>query len=365
MRSDVVEFTQQMRTQGQPLTSLAGLLGLTDRTLRCWRTRLDLVGQMLELRGRPTRRAPRAVRQELLEVLDETGPGVSVATLRQQFPDMGRRELEDFLARYRRVWRCRHTSLAAVLRWPVPGAVWAMDFTQPPALIDGLYAYVLAVRDLASGQQLLAWPLADCGAASMLEALAWLFHSHGGPVVLKTDNGSAFRAAMAQAYLRQWGVTSLFSPPRTPRYNGSIEAGIGSLTMRAERLATHRGHPGVWTWDTLEAARREANATARPRGLGGLSPEEVWAARGPIESEARLHFQAMVECYREELLAATTGAGPGVKSGTDWGSLWTQREFAGEDRRAVSRALEACGYLLVSRRRIHLPIPGPKAARIS
>ena len=120
MRSDVVEFTQQMRTQGQPLTSLAGLLGLTDRTLRCWRTRLDLVGQMLELRGRPTRRAPRAVRQELLEVLDETGPGVSVATLRQQFPDMGRRELEDFLARYRRVWRCRHTSLAAVLRWPVP-----------------------------------------------------------------------------------------------------------------------------------------------------------------------------------------------------------------------------------------------------
>ena len=136
------------------------------------------------------------------------------------------------------------------------------------------------------------WPAAsNCWPGRWLTAapprcwklLAWLFHSHGGPVVLKTDNGSAFRAAMAQAYLRQWGVTSLFSPPRTPRYNGSIEAGIGSLTMRAERLATHRGHPGVWTWDTLEAAR-EANATARPRGLGGLSPEEVWAARGPIES---------------------------------------------------------------------------------
>lgn len=48
-----------------------------------------------------------------------------------------------------------------------------------------------------------------------------------------------------------------------------------------------------------------------------------------------------------------------------WGSLWAQRDFAGEDRRAVCRALETCGYLLVSRRRIRLPIPGPKTARDS
>jgi len=208
-------------------------------------------------------------------------------------------------------------------------------------------------------------PVRAATAEETILVLRSLVAEHGAPLVLKTDNGSAFRAVACQASLRQWGVTSLFSPPRTPRYNGAIEAGIGSLKMRAERLATHQGHPGVWTWDTLEAARREANATARPRGLGGLSPEQAWAARGPIESEARLHFQAMVECYRAELLAQTTGYGPGVKPGTDWGSLWTQREFAGEDRRAVSRALEACGYLLVSRRRIHLPIPGKKTARVS
>jgi transposase InsO family protein len=302
------------------------------------------------------------VRQELLEVLDELGPGVSVAELRESFPEMGRRELEDFLARYRRVWRWQHRQAVCVLRWSRPGSVWATDFSELPMAIDGRDRYLLAARDLASGQQLLAWPVASPGADAVRPALAALFASHGAPLVLKTDNGSAFRARETQTDLGRWGVTSLFSPPRLPSYNGAIEAGIGSLKLRLERWAAHQGHPGVWTCDDLEAARWEANATARLRGVNGPSPDETWASRELIGAAERQQFQKAVACYREAELAKVTGEGPGTVSGADRDPLWTRKEFAGEDRSAVRRALEACGYLLYSRRRIRLPVPGKKTA---
>jgi len=365
VRDNVVDFTMQTRAEGWPAAALAAAMRLAERTLRHWCQTLHHVSWSLGLLGRPTKRAPLSIRQDLLEVLDELGPGVSVAELRDQFPEMGRRELEDFLARYRRVWRRQHHEAVYILRWPQPGTVWAMDFTQLPSPIDGLYKYLLAVRDLASGMQLLAWPMRDMTEPTARQALASLFAAHGAPLVLKTDNGSAFRAQHAQEFLRGCGVTSLFSPPRLPRYNGAIEAGIGSLKTRIERQATHQGHPGVWTWDDIETARIEANATARLRGLSGPTPAQLWAARYPLSADTRLHFQATVACYRQAEIEQATGAGPGVLPGTDWDSMWTQPEFAGEDRRSVRRALESCGYLLYSRRRLGLPIPGSKMAKDS
>jgi hypothetical protein len=57
-------------------------------------------------------------------------------------------------------------------------------------------------------------------------------------------------------------------------YNGAIEAGIGSLKTRTERQALWAGRPGPWTWQDVEAARQEANATARPHGAYGPTPEQ-------------------------------------------------------------------------------------------
>jgi transposase InsO family protein len=361
VRKDVVEFTSASHAKGWPLEDLAQLLRLAARTLRSWRERLRQLPAQLGILGRPTKRAALPVRQQLLEVLEEAGPGVSVADLRPQFPEMGRRELEDFVARYRRVWRWRHTAQVPVLRWPHAGRVWAMDFTEAAVPIDGCYPYLLAVRDLASGQQLLAWPTTDMTEPSVRRALGSLFTLYGAPLVLKTDNGSAFRAEAAQEYLRRWGVTSLFSPPRMPRYNGAIEAGIGSLKMRIQRLAAHQDRPGAWRCDDVEAARLEANATARPRGFNAPTPDEAWAARSPISAAERSRFQATVANYRTAELAQAGSASPP----TDWNSLWTHKELLDEDRHSVRRALEACGYLLFSRRRIHLPIPRKITARVS
>src|SRR5262249_11848050 len=150
--------------------------------------------------------------------------------------------------------------------------------------IDGCYPYLLAVRDLASGQQMLAQPVSDLTAATVRPAVAALAAAQGAPLGVKMDNGSAFRAGLGQEVLATVGVIAFYSPPYMPRYHGAIEAGLGALKSRAERRAAHHGHAGYWTWDDVQAARDEANATARPRGLHGPTPEQAWAARRPVSA---------------------------------------------------------------------------------
>src|SRR5262249_38673518 len=152
------------------------------------------------------------------------------------------------------------------------------DFTDAPAVIDGMYPYVLAVRDLASSRQLLWLPVPAADGYHARLALASLFVLHGTPLVLKSDNGSPFDAEATLALLYSAGVLPLFSPPYYPEYNGAIEASIGSLTTRTEHHAARHDRPGQWTCDDLAAAQAEANATARPRGPTGPTPDQAWAA---------------------------------------------------------------------------------------
>jgi hypothetical protein len=77
--------------------------------------------------------------------------------------------------------------------------------------------------------------------------LIGLFLIHGPPLVLKLDNGSAYRAEAMQKALVGYGVVVLYSPAYTPEYNGSAEAGVGSMKARTEEQAERGGHPGVWT----------------------------------------------------------------------------------------------------------------------
>jgi len=84
--------------------------------------------------------------------------------------------------------------LLHILHWRRPGTVWAIDFAEPPLSIEGSFDYLLAVRDLASGMQLLWLPVTDETARTAMAGLEALFRQHGPPLVLKSDNGSAFIA---------------------------------------------------------------------------------------------------------------------------------------------------------------------------
>src|SRR5262249_51197209 len=129
-----------------------------------------------------------------------------------------------------------------------------------------------------------------------------------------------------------------------------------SLKSRTEHQAARQHHPGEWTWDNLQAARLQANATARPHGLHGPTPDELWAARSTLSPDARALFHACVHRQRQQARAEKNYPTEGPLPGKDDRAL---------DRIAIRRALVEHGYLLFSRRRLPLTFIRRKVADIT
>lgn len=354
VRLDALDFRHFAATQGLTSVETAAWLGISTRTLRQWEQDFARAGLAAAALGRPVQRSSREARRAVLAWLREVGPGIGLPTLQSRFMQIPRAELEDLLRRYRRVWRKRNERVVHVLHWQRPGAVWAMDFAFAPAPIDGIYPYLFAVRDLASGQQLLWQPVLDTSSTVVREALSVLFIVQGAPLVLKSDNGPAFRSETVERLLDLWEVCSLFSPPGVPAYNGSCEAGIGSLKKRTVGVA--QAHPGPWTSVDVEAARQQANRIARPWGAHGPVREQLWNQRQPLTGAERSAFRRTVACLQQEERRAEGIPEEGILDHYDQASL---------DRKAIGRALVAHDLLLFTRRRIPSPIIRKKVAIIT
>ena len=112
-----------------------------------------------------------------------------------------------------------------------------------------------------------AWTaVRDASAAEALAVLEQLVIEHGPPLVLKSDNGSAFISKQLAEWVARWQIVPLFSPVRMPRYNGACEAGIGGMKRRTEILAARQGRFGDWLSNELYAALAWANEDHYPRG---------------------------------------------------------------------------------------------------
>ena len=304
VRHETVDLYRWLKERGGTFAEAADLLDIAPRTLRQWDH--DRCSAHLEIvsRGRPVMRASVVERQAVLDFVHQADHRVGTPTLHAAFPTLGRNELADLLARRQQAVHDRYHDTIHVLHWQQPGRVWAIDFAEPSLLgaswslapVDGLYPYVLAVRDLASGYQLAWQPIAEATAETTQAALAHLFAVHGAPLVLKMDNGSAFRAEALKEFLREKSVIELYSPPHRPSYNGSIEAAIGSLKRRTEQQAVWAGHPGRWSSAELAAALEDANRHHQRR-LDGLTPAEPWAARTRITNMERICFELTVETF--------------------------------------------------------------------
>jgi transposase InsO family protein len=259
--------------------------------------------------------------------------------------------------RYRLVYRKRRRQLAMSLRWRRVGAVWAIDFTEPPTPIDGQFGQLLAVRDLGSGKMLASLPLREASADNVRDLLRALFAEHRAPLVLKSDNGSALVAAEVKDLLDNWGVTALTSPPGTPRYNGACEAGIGGLKTRAHHIAARHGRPGAWTCDDVEAARLMANEMGRPASAAGPTPDEAWRAQPAIDANERRRFQIATENQRHELRQQLDSEHSEPFNG--------RADGAAIERLAITQALIALGILELRRRRITTSATGRRVRKIS
>ena len=288
-------------------------------------------------------------------VLDETGPGLGLPSLQDAYPQTPRSILSYLQTKYRQQFQAEHHILEESLEWTLPGAVWAIDHSQPPASIDGCYPQILAIRDLASGMQLAWTAVPNATAAEALAVLEALVREHGPPLVLKSDNGSAFISQTFAEWLAQWQITPLFSPVRMPRYNGACEAGIGAAKRRTAYLAARNGRPIDWCSDDLYAAQEWANHDHYPWGHAHGTAAERFAARTPIAQIDRDTFRAAVVEYTHQV----------------------QREFCTPDqpttdtlsvtihRRAVRRVLEELDYLDITRRTIPQPFHKAMCARIT
>jgi transposase InsO family protein len=273
----------------------------------------------------------------LLE-LRKRGPHAGIPWLRRVFPEVARGELVELKAVDRARRRAGRARFAARLRWEQAGAVWAIDYAEPPEPIDGRFAAVVSIRDLASGLQLAWLPLVAPTADEAIAVLEGLFRKYGAPLVLKADNGSPFTAERTRALLKVWNVTPLYSPPYTPRYNGSCEAGIGGLKSRTRCLADYDA-AGAWTSPHLEAARRMANEEHYPPRLKGRTAAEVWRARAPISEQERRRFRDVVDRLRRSNSALLT---------SDLEAL-DPAGRASLDRKAVPQALVELGVLSILR----------------
>jgi transposase InsO family protein len=363
IRKEAVACYHWWHDQDLSLAQCSQLLHLAARTLRAWDYACRAEAIRLRPVGRPPTRSPLPVRQAILDYLKLTGPGVGVPTLQEQFRDVARGELADVLRRYRAVCRARFVAYRRVLHWQSPGRVWAADFTEPScggraASLPpraGHHPYLLAVRDLASGVTLAWAPLPNLTEEVTQAALARLFALHGAPLVLKVDNGSAFRAREFQAFLQAAGVLPLYSPPSCPGYNGSIEAAIGSLKRRTEEQARGQGRAGRWELADLRAAQAVANGS-HPRRLNGRTPTAVWQSRPALDCLQRVVFALTVA--RERMQVRDELRIPQEEMLDHW-------RGSAVDRRAIERALVEHGYLLFTRRRIPLMIrPGKVAADV-
>jgi len=291
-------------------------------------------------RGRLATTVDPLARAAVRELLDCHGRSIGVPTLKELFGQVPRSALQ----RIREDWCSEQEIDRCCLHWTTPGSVWATDFTQPPLPIDGVFPYVLIVRDLASCSTLLAAPCLEMTAEVVVASLRQLFHQHDAPLVLKTDNGSPFIAHDTREFHRRQGVVNLLSPPLTPQYNGSIEAAGGQLKARAALIAQQQSCD-IWSSDILESARLAANALNRPWGTAGPTPDQRWSQRMAIRFEQR---QSLAELIDQKNLDITQSIQrERIQKGLD--AQFTAADRATVARTATRQALVELGYLQIRR----------------
>jgi transposase-like protein len=342
--------------RGMSVAEVGDRLGIDPSTLGVWRQRWNDDRLARHDRGRPVETVDRDQRWSFLAVFGLMGPHVGLPTLQSLFPDMARSAIIDLQRRCREIYLRKAAWVVQALRWTRSGAVWAIDFADPPTAIEGMYEKIFVVRDLASGYVLIAIPALQEGVQLVIHLLASLFNWFGKPLVVKCDNGGPFVAEELQQFLEREGVQVLYSPEHTPRYNGSIEAGIGSIKTRAIWQSALHDRPGELTCDDIEAAVEQANKTGRPHGAAAPTPHESWLWRLPITDAQRNSFESVCNRFRAEEY---------TQRGWSPEASLQHREQASIDRMAISRALIEQGFLLIRRRRITPPVSVFRSRKIS
>lgn len=172
-------------------------------------------------------------------------------------------------------------------------------FAEPPEPVDGVFKSILAVRDLASGMNLLWLPVVNATGHQVYYALTALFREYGAPLVVKEDNAKAFRVPEVRALMEEHCVLYLRWPIRSPWYDGACEAGIGTQKTYTHYQAARHDRAGQWTCDDVETARSIANSLGGPKGAKGPRAGRLWQDRTRITAAERVEG-CSISCSRQK-----------------------------------------------------------------
>ena len=190
--------------------------------------------------------------------------------------------------RKRRKRKVLGTTTQWVNRAYFPNHVWSYDFVFDQSM-DGRQLKCLTVVDEFTRQALSIKVARSLTAGDVIRVLDLLFHEHGRPACIRSDNGPEFVASAVQQWLKDKHVDTHYIDPGSPWQNAYCE----SFNSIFRTTCLDR-----WLFCSMTEARVVINQwlqeynTIRPHGsLGGLNPEKFlqrWIEVNPIEQPQSL-----------------------------------------------------------------------------
>jgi transposase InsO family protein len=274
-------------------------------------------------------------RPRVLEQLQILGYHAGLPTLRPKLADLPDR----IISRVLKVLKAEHKAEQAKDRRQqrvhvkvlAKGAVLAQDSTHV-GNVSGRKAWAEVAKDAATTE---AWAFGDgkpITGDAMLGHLEALKAQGRLPLVLATDNGSAYKEARVKAWLAHHQVVQLFSRPHTPTDNGRAERGIGEgkrLAGLGTGVLLENGPQGV---QELDQALRTLNQEWPRTTKGGLTAAQL--------STTLPHWQAFTT--RRDFYNAACSAILAIDASS-------KRKRRSQTREAIFRTLEHFGLTLRTR----------------
>lgn len=158
----------------------------------------------------------------------------------------------------------------------VPDMPWeavAIDYLCLPRTDD--VGQVLVVIDLLS-RFVFVFPTRTQTSEETVGILRDLFAVHGFPLVLLSDGGPAFAAALYKESLSRWSVEAKFITPYNPKANGVVERVNGTLLQMMRKMVDD-----VTDWVQVLPQVVGAYNACPHSGLGGKSPYLLFHGRNP------------------------------------------------------------------------------------
>ncbi len=115
------------------------------------------------------------------------------------------------------------------------------------------------------------------------------------PLVMKCDNGPAFRAHLTKRFLLGREVFTLYSPPYRAQYNGGCERANRTLKELTEHVAEQAGRRDFWTSDDLLVARPRQRTEPAMGSDGRNAGRNLVGTRRIVAGQTRKHVATLKE----------------------------------------------------------------------